>query len=56
MIFLLDGIWFLLLALNSAVGVYLGDSPWWLIASALCVCFATIAFQEYRRFRGIISP
>ena len=55
-IFLLDGIWFLLLALNSAVGVYLGDSPWWLIASVLCLCFATIGFQEYRRFRGVISP
>jgi hypothetical protein len=52
-IFLLDGLWFMLVAGNVAYGVYKGDSPWWLIGSAFLIYFAVDGFKEYTRFKDV---
>lgn len=49
-LFLLDGIWFSLLALNLAAGIVRGDSPWWIIVVMLLIMGAKSGFSEYRRF------
>jgi hypothetical protein len=54
-IFLLDGVWFLLLAADVAYSVHQGQSPWWLIGALLLVYFAINRLLEFRRFRGVGS-
>lgn len=52
-LFLLDGIWFSLLALHVAAGVLRGDSSWWAIVVILLIIGAKSGFSEYRRFASL---
>ena len=52
-LFLLDGIWFSLLAANVAVGILRGDSVWWTIVVILLIIGARSGFSEYRRFASL---
>ncbi|UCH49847.1 MAG: hypothetical protein JSU95_08830 [Betaproteobacteria bacterium] len=54
-LFLLDGVWFSLLALNVAVGILRGDSPWWTIIVIVLVIGARSGFSEYKRFDSLSS-
>jgi hypothetical protein len=48
---LLDAIWFLLLAADTAWSVFAqGSSPWWLLFAAFCVWIASTPLALYRRF------
>ncbi|MEW6533764.1 MAG: hypothetical protein AB1473_23240 [Thermodesulfobacteriota bacterium] len=47
----LDAIWFLLLAVNVGIGIYSGNSPWWLILGALLIWSAFEAFRDYQRLK-----
>ncbi len=51
--FLLDGIWFLLLAADVAVGLYQGDSWWRFIILFFLILGAKSGFSEYQRFASV---
>ena len=50
--FLLDALWFLALAADTAHGVAQGESPYWLILVVLQLALAVSGLQLWRRFRG----
>ena len=54
-LFLLDGVWFSLLAVNVALGIYRGDSPWWMIIVIVLMVGAKSGFSEYKRFASLSS-
>ena len=49
-LFLLDGIWFSLLAIDVAVDIFHGRSIWWFIIVLLLIQAAVAGFSEYKRF------
>ena len=50
-LFFLDGIWFSLLALDVAMGIFTGrDSTWWAILVIVLIFVAKSGFSEYKRF------
>ncbi len=51
--FLLDSIWFLLLAVDVAVSLYQGNSWWWLISLIFLILGAISGFSEYQRFASV---
>ena len=53
MLFLLDSVWFFLLALNVAVGIARGDSVWWSIIVIVLIFGASSGFSEYKRFASL---
>lgn len=56
-LFLFDCCWFLVMALDSAVGVIRGKSGTWQWAFvAILVLVARTSFNEYRRFAGVGAP
>lgn len=52
-LFLLDGVWFSLLALDVAVDIYQGDSPWWAILIFFLILGAKEGFRKYRHFASV---
>jgi hypothetical protein len=54
-LFLLDGVWFSALAVNVALGIYRGDSPWWMIIVIVLMVGAKSGFSEYKRFASLSS-
>ena len=54
-LFLLDGVWFCALAVNVALGIYRGDSPWWAIIVIVLLVGAKSGFSEYKRFASLSS-
>jgi hypothetical protein len=50
---LLDAIWFLVLAANVGIGIYRGDSLWWLIMGPVLIWSA---FEAYRDFKRLEPP
>ena len=54
-LFLLDGVWFSLLAVNVASGIYRGDSPWWMTIVIVLFVGARSGFSEYKRFASLSS-
>lgn len=55
-LFLVDALWFLSVAVNLAITVVYGRSKWWLIAVILLVWVAIKGFRHFGRFRGINIP
>lgn len=52
-LFLLDGVWFSLAALNLAVDIFRGHSPWWAILVIILILGARGGFSEYQRFASV---
>jgi len=52
-LFLLDGVWFSLLALDVTVGIFRGDSLWWAISVIALILGAKGGFSEYQRFASV---
>jgi len=52
-LFLLDGVWFSLLALDVTVGIFRGDSLWWAISVIALILGANGGFSEYQRFASV---
>ena len=52
-LFLLDGVWLSLLALDVTVGIFRGDSLWWAISVIALILGAKGGFSEYQRFASI---
>ena len=52
-LFLLDGVWLSLLALNVTVGIFRGDSLWWAIWVIALILVAKGGFSEYQRFASV---
>jgi hypothetical protein len=48
---LLDAFWFLLLTVNLGIGIYQGNSPWWLILGAVLIWTAFEAFRDFQRLK-----
>ncbi|MBI5570493.1 MAG: hypothetical protein HY914_11150 [Desulfomonile tiedjei] len=48
---LLDAVWFLLLTVNLGIGIYQGNSPWWLILGAVLLWTAYEALRDYQRLK-----
>ncbi|MEW6111987.1 MAG: hypothetical protein AB1664_07645 [Thermodesulfobacteriota bacterium] len=48
---LLDAIWFLLLAVNVGIGIYSGNSPWWLLLGAVLIWSAFEAYRDFQRLK-----
>lgn len=55
-LFLFDCCWFLVMALNAAVGVIQGKSgTWQWLFVVILVMVAQSSFKEYRRFAGVVE-
>ena len=52
-LFLLDGVWLSLLALNVTVNIFRGDSLWWAILVIVLIIMAKVGFSEYQRFASV---
>ena len=52
-LFLLDGVWLSLLALDATVGIFRGDSLWWAISVIALILGAKGGFSEYQRFASV---
>ncbi len=52
-LFLLDGVWLSLLALDVTVGIFRGDSLWWAISVIALILGAKGGFSEYQRFASV---
>ena len=52
-LFLLDGVWFSLLALVVAVDIFRGDSAWWATLVIVLILVAKGGFSEYKRFAPV---
>ncbi len=52
-LFLLDGVWLSLLALDATVGIFRGDSLWWAISVIGLIFVAIGSFLEYQRFASV---
>ena len=52
-LFLLDGVWLSLLALDVTVGIFRGDSLWWAILVIVLILVAKRSFSEYQRFASV---
>jgi hypothetical protein len=52
-LFLLDGVWLSLLALNVTVNIFRGDSLWWAIIVIVLIHAAKGGFSEYQRFASV---
>jgi hypothetical protein len=51
-LFLVDSVWFSLIAINLTVDVAFGRSRGWLVLVGLMVWMAVTGFKHYLRFRG----
>ena len=52
-LFLLEGVWLSLMALNVTVHIFRGDSLWWAISVIALILGAKGGFSEYQRFASV---
>ena len=52
-LFLWEGVWLSLSALNLTVGIFRGDSLWWAITAIGLIFVAIGSFLEYQRFASV---
>ena len=52
-LFLWEGVWLSLSALNLTVGIFRGDSLWWAISVIALILGAKGGFSEYQRFASV---
>ena len=52
-LFLWEGVWLSLSALNLTVGIFRGDSLWWAILVIVLILGAKGSFSEYQRFASV---
>jgi len=54
--FLLESVWFILVALGPALRIARGGNWWWLIFIGFTQSLAKAAFGQYQRFAGTVHP